>query len=85
MQSEAIPEDNGKTLDYRHNLVEAAVSGLQEHFDSVVVIATGHGIGDLTYYFSASRGNIYANLAAVQKYADKTAAYLREPDEDERG
>lgn len=83
MPAEAIPDDNGHTLEYRHNLLEAALGPLQEHFDSVVIIATAHGRKQDTYYCTASRWNIYANLAAVEKYAAKTKEYLMEPDDDE--
>lgn len=63
--------DDGSDSDYRHNLLEAAVSQVSEHFDSVVIIATAHGSKENTHFFTTGRGNLYANVAAAEKYAYK--------------
>ena len=65
--TEAVNDDNCD-IDYRHNLLEAAVSQVSEHFDSVLIIATAHGLNEKTHYFTTGRGNVYANMGAADRW-----------------
>lgn len=58
----------------RQELVERTARNLSEHFESVVILATGTGSDGCTRMHTGNAGNFYASLGAAQEFCDKNAA-----------
>ncbi len=67
--TEAIRNDDDSAR--RHNLIKAAAAQVEEHFDSVLVIATVNAADGGTYVQYASKGNCYANIGAAERWLTK--------------
>lgn len=74
MSSEYRDDSEGNS---KLELIEKASSALSEHFDSVIILATGpteDGTGATTM-FKSQRGNVHAHEGAVREWLREQEAY----------
>lgn len=67
--TEAIRNEDDE--ERRHNMLKGIAAQLDEHFDSVLIIATANAAGSGSYLQFASRGNEYASIAAAERWLSK--------------
>lgn len=57
--------------DRRHNVLKGLAAQASEHFDSVLIVTTAPDNDNGTYMQYCSRGNLYASVAAAERWINQ--------------